>query len=274
MILRYSRDSGSSSFPSTESTPRTARQLEIDRLSRNLDRNVASILSGDYQRRRDRDDSTLGSSLGSSLNETTTSRRSRFNRSPSPERNSDGLTAEEAEAAAKKIGWVDEKEAEKRIGTGWWEEQKKKKDSPGDTDITSDQPGPSGSKSGPSSLLTRAEKTPKGNRTLRILEVRKHTRKRRIIYQKYTGRFQILYLAPNIEEERIDDGLSPDEIMARMNNSNVNEFGRDPEKGEISFLGSFSKYAKIHLTQFKPNIIFGPTLKTNISPVPMFPSRI
>ena len=104
MFLRYSRDSGSSSFPSTESTPRTARQLEIDRLSRNLDRNVASILSGDYQRRRDRDDSTLGSSLGSSLNETTTtSRRSRFNRSPSPQRNSDGLTAEEAEAAAKKI---------------------------------------------------------------------------------------------------------------------------------------------------------------------------
>ena len=163
-ILRYSRDSGSSSFPSTESTPRTARQLEIDRLSRNLDRNVASILSGDYQRRRDRDDSTLGSSLGSSLNETTaTSRRSRFNRSPSPQRNSDGLTAEEAEAAAKKIGWVDEKEAENRIGTGWWEEQKKKKDNPGDNDLTSDQPGPSGLKSGSSSLLTRAEKTPKGN---------------------------------------------------------------------------------------------------------------
>ena len=164
VIFRYSRDSGSSSFPSTESTPRTARQLEIDRLSRNLDRNVASILSGDYQRRRDRDDSTLGSSLGSSLNETTTTRRSRFNRSPSPQRNSDGLTAEEAEAAAKKIGWVDEKEAENRIGTGWWEEQKKKKDSPGDNDITSDQPGPSGLKSGSSSLLTRAEKTPKGNR--------------------------------------------------------------------------------------------------------------
>ena len=164
MFLRYSRDSASSSFPSTESTPRTARQLEIDRLSRNLDRNVASILSGDYQRRRDRDDSTLGSSLGSSLNETTaTSRRSRFNRSPSPQRNSDGLTAEEAEAAAKKIGWVDEKEAENRIGTGWWEEQKKKKDNPADNDLTSDQPGPSGLKSGSSSLLTRAEKTPKGN---------------------------------------------------------------------------------------------------------------
>lgn len=200
---RYSRDSGSSSFPTTETAPRSARTLELDRLSRNLDRNVASILSGDYQRRRDRDDSTLGSSLGSSLNETTTSRRSRFNRTPSPERNADGLTAEEAEAAAKKIGWVDEKEAENRIGTGWWEEQKKKKDSPGDNDIRSDQPGSSGLKSGSSSLLSRAEKTSK---------------------------------ASNIEEENIDDGLSPDEIMARMNNSNVNEFGRDPEKGEISFL--------------------------------------
>ena len=32
--------------------------------------------------------------------------------------------------------------------------------------------------------------------------------------------------------------------MARMNNSNVNEFGRDPERGEISFLGSFSKQAQ------------------------------
>ena len=38
--------------------------------------------------------------------------------------------------------------------------------------------------------------------------------------------------------------------MARMNNSNVNEFGRDPEKGEISFLGSFSKEAQ-NLAQFK-----------------------
>jgi len=57
-----------------------------------------------------------------------------------------------------------------------------------------------------------------------------------------------LILAPNIEEEHIDDGLSPDEIMARMNNSNVNEFGRDPEKGEISFLGSFSKPAQ-HVAQ-------------------------
>ena len=38
-----------------------------------------------------------------------------------------GLTAEEAEAAAKKIGWVDEKEAEQRIGTGWWQEQQEAK---------------------------------------------------------------------------------------------------------------------------------------------------
>ena len=185
-IFRYSRDSGSSSFPSTESTPRTARQLEIDRLSRNLDRNVASILSGDYQRRRDRDDSTLGSSLGSSLNETTSSRRSRFNRSPSPVRNSDGLTAEEAEAAAKKIGWVDEKEAEKRIGTGWWEEQKKKKESPGDTDIASDQPGSSGLKSGSSSLLSRAEKTPKG-KPFSVITVLCRNR-----YRKLTGSRLIL----------------------------------------------------------------------------------
>lgn len=58
--------------------------------------------------------------------------------------------------------------------------------------------------------------------------------------------------------------------MARMNNSNVNEFGRDPEKGEISFLGSFSKQA--HATQF--TLIMRLTLKTNISPMSMFPSRI
>ena len=59
--------------------------------------------------------------------------------------------------------------------------------------------------------------------------------------------------------------------MARMNNSNVNEFGRDPEKGEISFLGSFSKEAQ-NLAQFK--LIIRLILKINISPVPVFPSRI
>ena len=52
-----------------------------------------------------------------------------------------GLTREEAEAAAKKIGWVDEKEAENRIGTGWWEEQKQKKNEPGPSEA-----GPSTSK--------------------------------------------------------------------------------------------------------------------------------
>ena len=40
------------------------------------------------------------------------------------------MTAEEEAAAAKKLGWVDEKEAEKRIGTGWWEEQKNKANQP------------------------------------------------------------------------------------------------------------------------------------------------
>ena len=34
----------------------------------------------------------------------------------------------------------------------------------------------------------------------------------------------------------MNEGLSAEEIMARMNNSSVNEFGRDPEKGEVVFL--------------------------------------
>ena len=62
--------------------------------------------------------------------------------------------------------------------------------------------------------------------------------------------------------------------MARMNNSNVNEFGRDPEKGEISFLGSFSKKLKIKLNLDKIKLIIRLIFKTNISPVPVFPSRI
>ena len=58
-----------------------------------------------------------------------------------------GITAEEAEAASKKLGWVDEKAAEERIGTGWWEEQKNKKEN-------EDKEGEKEAEKG--SLLTRA----------------------------------------------------------------------------------------------------------------------
>ena len=30
----------------------------------------------------------------------------------------------------------------------------------------------------------------------------------------------------------------PEEIVARMNNSNVNEFGRDVDKGDVTFLAA------------------------------------
>jgi len=78
--------------------------------------------------------------------------------------------------AAKKLGWVDENEAEKRIGTGWYEKEKEK----------------------------QIQEANKAAQELIEAEVE-------------------LDLEEEIE-------LSPEEIVSRMNNVNINEFGRDPDK--------------------------------------------
>lgn len=123
---------------------------------------MSSILSGDYSSRSrattSNDDSTP------TYSRPTLTRSSTLNNEPERDENGlfqlfcfylnaslSGLTAEEADAAAKKIGWVDEKEAENRIGTGWWQEQQDKKNQSN----SADKPGPSSSL-GKKSLTDRA----------------------------------------------------------------------------------------------------------------------
>ena len=100
-----------------------------------------------------------------------------------------GLSKEEEEAAKKKIGWVDENEAEKRIGTGLYEKEKEQK-------------------------KQEAENASRKSLSQRM---------------------------SNIEES--DDSESemeftPAAIMARLTNSNINDYGRDCDKGDIVFLAS------------------------------------
>ena len=58
--------------------------------------------------------------------EPSTSRSSRFGIDEEEPTQNGGMSKEEEEMAAKKLGWVDEKEAEKRIGTGWYEQEKQR----------------------------------------------------------------------------------------------------------------------------------------------------
>merc|ERR1712130_789529 len=173
----------SSRYTPSTSTSRSSGADEINRLSRNLERSVSSILSGDY--RRDRENREFLESYqeraranGSGTRDTLSSRdTTRDNPStsrtrglygetsrstePSSGETSSGLSKEEEEAAKKKIGWVDEKEAEKRM------------------------------------LAT-----------------------------------------PESEDEDDEIEFSAAEIVARMKNSNVNEYGRDCDKGDVVFLAS------------------------------------
>jgi len=155
-------------------------------MSRNLERSVSSILSGDYSSRARQTEEPSYS-------------RPTLNRSATtivePERDENGLTAEEAEAAAKKIGWVDEKEAEQRIGTGWWQEQQEQAKS-------------------------------------KSSEKSKSTNKKPTLSDRAGSSSQSIEIEPAPEP----DGLTAEEIMARMNSTTVNEYGRDPDKGEIVFL--------------------------------------
>jgi hypothetical protein len=91
------------------------------------------------------------------------------------------LSKEEEEMAAKKLGWVDENEAVKRIGTGWYEKEKEKQ-------------------------------TKEANKAAQ---------------EKIEAEEEIDF------EEEIE--LSPEEIVSRMNNVNLNEFGRDPDKAKVQF---------------------------------------
>ena len=92
-------------------------------------------MSGDYRRgaesrsfieeyENDRRARNGLSRLGSE--EPSTSRPSRYGADEEEPTGNGGLSKEEEEMAAKKLGWVDEKEAEKRIGTGWYEKEKQR----------------------------------------------------------------------------------------------------------------------------------------------------
>merc|ERR1712130_87283 len=199
----------SSRYTPSTSTSRSSGADEINRLSRNLERSVSSILSGDY--RRDRENREFLESYqeraranGSGTRDTLSSRdTTRDNPStsrtrglygetsrstePSSGETSSGLSKEEEEAAKKKIGWVDEKEAEKRIGTGWYEKEKEAK------------------------AAANSQKNSLNNRML---------------------------AAPESEDEDDEIEFSAAEIVARMKNSNVNEYGRDCDKGDVVFLAS------------------------------------
>ena len=94
------------------------------------------------------------------------------------------MNPEEQEAANKKIGWVDDKVALDRIGTGWFEDQKKLKEN---------------EKKNESSLTSRIN-------------------------------------VNQGEIQEIEPEFSLEEMVARMNDTNVNEFGRDVDKGDIVFL--------------------------------------
>ena len=51
------------------------------------------------------------------------------------------------------------------------------------------------------------------------------------------------------------DGLTAEEIMARMNSTTVNEYGRDPDKGEVVFLAQ-CQYFRAELDVIKRNSSF------------------
>ncbi|CBY41123.1 unnamed protein product, partial [Oikopleura dioica] len=192
---RLGLDSGLDNSSGTDYSSRYARQRserestasDISRMSRNLERSVSSILSGDYRRgaesrsfiedyENDRRARNGLSRTGTGGDEPSTSRTSRFGLEEEEPAQNGGMSKEEEEMAAKKLGWVDENEAEKRIGTGWYEKEMEKQ-------------------------------TQEANKAAQ----------------------ELIHAEIELDlEEEIE--LSPEEIVSRMNNVNINEFGRDPDK--------------------------------------------